>query len=381
MLVKLIKAPLALLVVMLIALLAVTMAFADEQPLTPQASDMPNVVHTRYLRSTANVTTNQQVDSGERRRLVTSLAGLERLPASLHQSVVKIFAKLRVRWWLWRQHQKTPDDVFKFLQLDKVKGSVFKSPKFSAWKYFVVKTNPTEEDAFRVMFKVIESKFEGEAALVKVLGQAKGSHGDTVQRLRDYQIERWLAEKETVESVFHRLKLKQLPDSETSEFAKQVDSPEFIMWGAFITKTESSYDSAFNFLLRGSKGEFNLIRALAGTTSEDLTLAVGLIYSRLQHLQLADVSPIEICIALWPPKIDHLLVRVSLDYVYMSSMNKSGLISFVRVAQHLHTIFGSFTGTKMMNVLMKDDFAGSARRIKALLEYPVQKKWLKNPLA
>ncbi|CAI5717308.1 unnamed protein product [Peronospora farinosa] len=361
MLVKLIKAPLALLVIMLIALLAVTMAFADELSLTPQASDMPNVVHTRYLRSTANVTTNQQVDSGEGRRLVTSLAGLEGLPASLHQSVVKIFAKLRVRWWLWRQHKKTPDDVFKFLQLDKVKGSVFKSPKFSAWKYFVVKTNPTEEDAFRVMFKIIESKFEGEAALVMVLGQAKGSHGDTVQRLRDYQIERWLAEKETVKSVFHRLKLKQLPDSETSEFAKQVDSPEFIMWGAFITKAESSYDSAFNFLLRGSKGEFNLIRALAGTTSEDLTLAVGLIYSRLQHLQSAGgfvgLRVHELNEQEWPH------------------------FSFVRVAQHLHTIFGSFTGTKMMNVLMKDDFAGSARRIKALLEYPVQKKWLKNPLA
>ncbi|CAH0490945.1 unnamed protein product [Peronospora farinosa] len=168
---------------MLIALLAVTMAFADELSLTPQASDMPNVVHTRYLRSTANVTTNQQVDSGEGRRLVTSLAGLEGLPASLHQSVVKIFAKLRVRWWLWRQHKKTPDDVFKFLQLDKLNEQ--------EWPHF----------------------------------------------------------------------------------------------------------------------------------------------------------------------------------------------SFVRVAQHLHTIFGSFTGTKMMNVLMKDDFAGSARRIKALLEYPVQKKWLKNPLA
>ncbi|CAI5742953.1 unnamed protein product [Peronospora destructor] len=365
-------------IIMLVVFSTMEMATAVGLPEDAQVSDTLHVDHTplalrhkRYLRSAADVKS-----SGVK---VRRLLAFDKLLAGLGKSTISYFEAKMLQHQL---QQQTSSSVFTYLQLDKMEKNLFDSPKFRTWVAYVKVTTRTKEEAIAEMSRTLWAIFP-ENRMVKLLGGVEASHefGDVAKRLREHQMGMWTRFGRTAEKAFTCLGLDKVSKNEL------IGSPEFTMWGAFMTKKHESYSDAFKCLTTRLEVE-DLLRALTAIhdNNENFSFAQSLIFDYLWNLRnIKKVTPVQLYgdlkLANLPfPELSNVeqlkrpkvivesllkdpLNRMWFDYVYMWSF-QNWHINENQVKRNLIQVFDKRVGTEISRGLQaRKDFNKSKHRI------------------
>ncbi|KAG3000496.1 hypothetical protein JG687_00017367 [Phytophthora cactorum] len=115
----------------------------------------------RFLRSEGTETPGEQINSMETRALAISAPGLGQVgKTSLASKFVQNF-KLRIG-------NKSPDEAFKILELDRTGRNLFKSPRFTKWADFVTKANRNDPEV--AMFATLATRYSDDAMAMMLCG-------------------------------------------------------------------------------------------------------------------------------------------------------------------------------------------------------------------
>ncbi|RMX69421.1 hypothetical protein DD238_004622 [Peronospora effusa] len=379
----------ALFVIMLVARSTMGVATADLPPENAlrilQASDAlyvnlapPASKQKRYLRSAADMAIGEagrlNPDISKSKEIESLLGKVKVDPlATLRQSSLTIssdtMTKFQKQYWP-DFDTKTPEEAFKSLSLGKMGENPFKSPMFPVWEYLVKKTT-SETDVTKAMFEAMDNALGDKTSLAKFLGQAKTStkFKGTVESLYKYQIDLWVRDDYTPQTVYDLLELNTVEDLNNLP-----NSPAFSMWAAFNTEKNSVYE-AFK-VLKGPGPERrvldpDLMRALAtiDETRDNFNFAQGLLYAQLQYLK-RHPREIESSFRLFKLKaLDPTnpkstptdvtmdpLGRLWVDYVYMRKQDENGLTDFYKVYILLKNRIGHIAAIKTMKKVNTDGF-------------------------
>ena len=204
-------------------------------------------------------------------KMSSTLSSLKSIPAVINQIILM---------WVWQLMQKSSDEVFQLLNLDKLakneklfnpndlteEFSLFKDPRFQKWVTYVQgrysETSPTvpyEE----VMLKTLEQNYLGNGcALTRqfAAGTMLPQSESLAFKLLDMQLSTWLRSDVSVSmnELFTALKLNGLN-------AKLFENPRFLLWLQFF---KSRYEKAIK---NGNEAAFELAKAaddLAKSTIE-----------------------------------------------------------------------------------------------------------------
>ncbi|CAH0490372.1 unnamed protein product [Peronospora farinosa] len=377
----------ALFVIMLVARSTMGVATADLPPENAlrilQALDAlyvnlapPASKQKRYLRSAADMAIGEAgrlIPDISKSKEIESLLGKVKVDplTTLRQSSSTIsfdtMTKFQKQYWP-DFDTKTPEEAFKSLSLGKMGENPFKSPMFPMWEHLVKKTT-SETDVTKAMFEAMDNALGDKTSLAKFLGQAKTSteFKGTVESLYKYQIDLWVRDDYTPQTVYDLLKLNTVED-----LNKLPDSPEFSMWAAFNTEKNSVYEALL--VLKGPERRFldpDLMRALAkiDETRDSFNFAQGLLYAQLQFLKR---HPIEIESSFRRFKLKALdstnpkstptdvtmdpLGRLWVDYVYMRKQDENGLTDFGEVYMLLKNRIGHTAAIKTMKKVNTDGY-------------------------
>ncbi|POM66840.1 Secreted RxLR effector peptide protein [Phytophthora palmivora] len=205
-------------------------AARNSQTLETLSVDFPDITK-RFLRSDTSTTTGGPTNVIQERALAFSLPGLEQATTSIKSGLSKLIQKLKLQWW--RLRQKSSNDVFTLLKLDKTGDKLFESPAFSQWMAFVTVRNKNNPDL--AMFSTLASHYTDDA-LAKMFVTAKqgGSTREVATRMETLQIENWITAGKSADGVFTALRLDQTGD-------KLFESPIFSNWVAFVVKRNCKY--------------------------------------------------------------------------------------------------------------------------------------------
>ncbi|ETN14739.1 hypothetical protein PPTG_07728 [Phytophthora nicotianae INRA-310] len=108
----------------------------------------------------------------------------------------------------WVKLDKTADDIFNVLKLNKEGDKLFESPVLSYWVAFVMKGD--KENADELMYSVMK-KYYGDDMLEKLFARVKGS-ASTKRLASKLEQEMWMSHGKTEDDIFNYLKLGEKGD-------------------------------------------------------------------------------------------------------------------------------------------------------------------------
>ncbi|KAF1777462.1 hypothetical protein GQ600_17097 [Phytophthora cactorum] len=227
----------------------------------------------RFLRSEGTETPGEQINSMETRALAISAPGLGQVgKTSLASKFVQNF-KLRIG-------NKSPDEAFKILELDRTGRNLFKSPRFTKWADFV--TNANRNDPEVAMFATLATRYSDDA-MVKMFAAAKevDSTKAFATKLGGGGLSLPIGSmlKKSPDYVFKTLALDQMG-------AKGFASPQFSRWTDFITKANTKNPNvAIYTTLRAHYSDNAMAKMFAAAKEVDSTEVLA---TRLEGIQLSN---------------------------------------------------------------------------------------------
>ncbi|CAH0486483.1 unnamed protein product [Peronospora farinosa] len=363
----------ALIIIMLVVLLATAMETTVGLPEDAQESDTLHVDHTpltlrqkRYLRSTANLTSSTLLQSSVgARRLTSLLSELKKLSANMGESTSAIISSATTHFkaTMFGHQQELSNDKFIDLKLNDMEQKLFDNPNLDKWIDFVKANTLSQEEAVAQMCRTLWHMFpknsDRHAYLVKNLGGVKAldKHGKIAKLLRERQMGIWANLRMTPKEASEYLGMNRVLKDDL------IDSPEFTMWGAYMTQRHQGYRDALHILAKQFDSiDADLVRKLAAihVDSESFSFAQGLIYYYCWFLRQAKIDPaifykdLKFDISLFTENISKSLlkeplVRIWLDYTYLKAM-VHWKINENQVLKTLNDVFGDGNG---MNILKK----------------------------
>ncbi|ETK91394.1 hypothetical protein L915_05014 [Phytophthora nicotianae] len=153
----------------------------------------------------------------------------------------------------WVTAEKSGDDVFKNIGLDKEGDKLFESPVWSTWVAYL---NKQRGNSHEEMFSVLRNRL-GDVGLTNAFARAKGDDSKLTKDIAaKLEMDIWRMNGHTSDDLFKMLKLNEKGD-------KVLESPTFSTWAAYVLKLES---------YRKTPDEFATIRQLE-RHYDDATLA------------------------------------------------------------------------------------------------------------
>ncbi|POM70211.1 Avirulence protein (Avh), partial [Phytophthora palmivora] len=157
----------------------------------------------------------------ERTFNLQSITGLKNL-ANVFKSKITPGTLLK-----WANKEKSPDFVFRKLNLHKAGDKLFDNPDVNVWAAYtnaISKANP--EDA---MIKTLKTRYTDEALSQMILAAKKVSSTESVAtKIQTGQVQNWLTSKKSPNDVFKYLLLNKAGDDLLS-------NPELAIWIRYMT--------------------------------------------------------------------------------------------------------------------------------------------------
>ncbi|POM77607.1 Secreted RxLR effector peptide protein [Phytophthora palmivora] len=129
----------------------------------------------------------------------------------------------------WASKEKSTDDVFNLLQLNKVDDKLFNNPEFLVWAKYVggVKTSGKES----TMISTLLSHYSDDALSQMLIAAKKAPKTKSIATdLQAEQLRIWLSKEKFTDEVFTLLRLDQLKSGADKIF----DNPEFLLWSKYL---------------------------------------------------------------------------------------------------------------------------------------------------
>ncbi|UIZ29872.1 hypothetical protein KXD40_002845 [Peronospora effusa] len=228
---------------------------------------------------------------------------------------------------MFGHQQELSNDKFIKLKLNDMEQKLFENPNLDKWIDFVKANTASQEEAIAQMCRTLWHMFpknsDSHAYLVKNLGGVKAldKHGKIAKLLRERQMGIWANLGVTPKEASEYLGMNRVLKDDL------IDSPEFTMWGAYMTQRHQGYHGALHIL----------------AIQFDLTDADLIFYRDLEF----DISLFTDNIS--ESLLKEPLVRIWLDYTYLKAMGY-WKINENRVLKTLNDVFGDGNG---MNILKK----------------------------
>ncbi|ETL85002.1 hypothetical protein L917_15326 [Phytophthora nicotianae] len=144
----------------------------------------------------------------------------------------------------WADAGKTPDNVFKFLSLEKAGTKAFANPQFARWTDFISQSKTQNADM--AMYITLGTHYSDEA-LAKMFAAAKEveSTKTLATRMEGIQLTNWVHAEKSPDYVFKTLALDKMG-------AKGFENPQFARWTEFITKANTKDPEAAVYATLGA---------------------------------------------------------------------------------------------------------------------------------
>ncbi|OWZ24729.1 Avirulence (Avh) protein [Phytophthora megakarya] len=125
---------------------------------------------------------------------------------------------------IWLKNDRTTDDVFKLLELDKAASKVLGSPQLAFWGRYAGYVNEKQPGKTTSLIATLTTHYT-EEGVVKMLEAAKKVPATkaVATRLQSDQLEYWLSLNKSPTSVFKLFKLDEAGE-------KLLSNPQFLMW-------------------------------------------------------------------------------------------------------------------------------------------------------
>ncbi|KAG6599847.1 putative RxLR effector [Phytophthora cinnamomi] len=181
---------------------------------------------------------------------------------------------------LWVSVAKNPDDVFHFMELDKVKKDILSNPEFSAWAKYVDDFNAKYPEKQASMIPTLLKSYN-DATLFRMSETAMSVEGtkSIATKLQDQLIRVWLNSRKSPDEALEKLGLGMARNS-------LLEHPFFSSWlkytNAYSTKYPQEESTVIKTLTRRF-GDTNVVRILGAAVSKDATRSIA---TKLESAQL-----------------------------------------------------------------------------------------------
>ncbi|KAE8985568.1 hypothetical protein PR001_g22854 [Phytophthora rubi] len=214
----------------------------------------------------------------------------------------------------WLKEEKTPDDVFKLLKLDKDLDTVLNSPKLTSWAVFLVKYNKKNPGKGTTLLGML-TKYYGTIPLAKTLETARlNPNGGTFKlanRLQGHQLVAWRQNGLSTDVVFDMLKLGD------DSVEKLLSNPALNVWVYYFTRSNRlNPDREVNMIakLRTHYDDIALAKAIEAAAKEKrATNAIDLLQTAQFKTWLLDGKD--------PPKIFKMLKLETTKWPYDTNVD------------------------------------------------------------
>ncbi|OWZ15799.1 RxLR effector protein [Phytophthora megakarya] len=178
----------------------------------------------------------------------------------------------------WIGEDKTAQDVFKLMKLEREGDAIFTSPMWSSWNSYVLKVSKDNPD--ESMYLILKSQF-GEEKLKTMIGAAKENR--RTKNIADkLQEEIWRSEGKSADDIFKLLKLNEKKE-------KFFEGPMLSTWISYVTKLEKFKVNPNEFViityLEKQFGEVKLAHILTMEKKQNHVATTKKVITDLQGMQ------------------------------------------------------------------------------------------------